>query len=78
MVETHPQESGLVARLGRLYRDTGRRSEAIAQYDRLGELQLQAGQTPQAAQTIRTILALKPDDPSAYQQLLNELQHSVA
>jgi tetratricopeptide (TPR) repeat protein len=77
MVETHPQESGLVARLGRLYRDTGRRSEAIAQYDRLGELQLQAGQTPQAAQTIRTILALKPDDPSAYQQLLNELQHSV-
>ncbi len=77
MVETHPKEAGLVARLGRLYQDTGRRAEAIAQYDRLGELQLQAGQTAQATETIRTILALKPDDPSAYQQLLDELQHSV-
>jgi tetratricopeptide (TPR) repeat protein len=40
MVETHPQESGLVARLARLYQDTGRTPEAIAQrYDRLGEMQ---------------------------------------
>jgi Flp pilus assembly protein TadD len=77
MVETHPKEAGPVARLGRIYQDTGRRAEAIAQYDRLGELQLQAGQTPQAAETIRTILSLKPDDPDAYQQLLNELQHTV-
>ena len=77
MVDTHPQEAGLVARLGRLYQDTGRRAEAIAQYDKLGELQLQAGHTPQAAETIRTILTLKPDDPGAYQQLLNELLHSV-
>jgi tetratricopeptide (TPR) repeat protein len=77
MVETHPSEAGLVARLGRLYQDTGRRSEAIGQYDRLGELQLQAGQTAQAAETIRAILSLKPDDPAAYEQLLNELLHSV-
>jgi len=77
MVETHGHEAGLVARLGRLYQDTGRRTEAIAQYDRLGELQLQAGQTAQAAETIRAILNLKPDDPAAYEQLLNELQHSV-
>jgi tetratricopeptide (TPR) repeat protein len=77
MVETHPHEAGLVARLGRLYQDTGRRAEAIAQYDRLGELQLQAGQTAQAAETIRLILTLKPDDPGAYEQLLNELLHSV-
>lgn len=77
MVETHPKESALVARLGRLYQDTGRRAEAIAQYDRLGELQLQAGQTAQAAETIRVILTLKPDDPGAYEQLLKELQHPV-
>jgi len=77
MVETHSHEAGLVARLGRLYQDTGRRAEAIAQYDKLGELQLQAGQTAQAAETIRAILKLKPDDPGAYEQLLNELQHSV-
>jgi len=77
MVETHHQEAGLVARLGRLYQDTGRRPEAIAQYDRLGELQLQAGHTAQAAETIRTILTLQPDDPGAYEQLLSELQNSV-
>jgi len=76
-VETHPREAGLVARLGRLYQDTGNRAEAITHYDRLGELQLQAGQTAQAAETIRTILSLKPDDPGPYQQLLSELQHPV-
>lgn len=74
MSETHPTESGLVARLARLYQDTGRRAEAIAQYDRLGEMQLQVGQTAQAAQTIRAILALEPDDASQYEQLLQELQ----
>jgi tetratricopeptide (TPR) repeat protein len=72
--ETHPAESGLVARLARIYQDTGRRAEAIAQYDRLGEMQLQNGQTAQAAETIRTILALGPDDATQYQQLLDELQ----
>ena len=77
LVETHAREAGLVARLGRLYQDTGQRTEAITQYDRLGELQLQAGQTAQAAETIRAILTLKPDAPGAYEQLLNELQHSV-
>jgi tetratricopeptide (TPR) repeat protein len=74
MAETHSKESGLVARLARLYQDTGRRAEAIAQYDRLGELQLQAGQTAQAADTIRTILTLGPDDTQPYAQLLDELQ----
>jgi tetratricopeptide (TPR) repeat protein len=76
--EIHPQEIGLVMRLARLYQDSGRRAEAITQYDRLGELQLQAGQTAQAAATLRTILALKPDDPDAYHQLLNELQRSLS
>jgi tetratricopeptide (TPR) repeat protein len=77
MVETHPKETGLLARLSRLYQDTGQRAEAITHYDRLGELQLQAGQTTQAAETIRTILSLKPDDPSPYQQLLSELHSSA-
>jgi tetratricopeptide (TPR) repeat protein len=78
MVETHGNEIGLVARLARLYQDTGRKTLAIAQYDRLGELQLQAGQTAQAAATIRTILTLQPEDAGAYQQLLSELQQATA
>jgi predicted TPR repeat methyltransferase len=78
MVESHGNEIGLVARLARLYQDTGRKEQAITQYDRLGELQLEAGQTAQAATTIRTILALQPEDSSAYQQLLSELQQATA
>jgi tetratricopeptide (TPR) repeat protein len=71
--ESHPQESGLVARLARLYQDNGQRPEAIAQLDRLGEMQLQAGQTAQAVETVRAILALEPDDARQYEQLLQEL-----
>ncbi|MCC7361747.1 MAG: tetratricopeptide repeat protein [Anaerolineales bacterium] len=74
LVETHPHESGLLARLARLYADTGRPQDAIVQYDRLGEMQLQAGQIPQAVETIRTILSLGPEDTEQYQQLLDELQ----
>ncbi len=73
-IESQPDEIGLVARLARLYQETGRRAEAISQYDHLGELQLEAGLTTQAAETIRTILSLQPDDPAAYQQLLREIE----
>lgn len=74
MLEAHPADQGLVLRLARLYADAGRRDEAITQYDHLGELQLQSGQTAQAAETIRAILALDPPNPGDYQQLLEELQ----
>jgi tetratricopeptide (TPR) repeat protein len=73
-LESQPDEATLIARLARLYQDTGRRPEAITLYDQLGELQLQSGQMAQAAETIRTILTLQPDDPGAYQRLLEELQ----
>ena len=73
LVETHPQEAGLVARLARLYQDTGCRAEALAEYDKLGEMQLQAGHTAQAAETVRTILSLGPEDAQPYEQLLQEL-----
>jgi tetratricopeptide (TPR) repeat protein len=75
LLEGQPDEPALVARLARLYQDTGRRQEAITTYDRLGELQLQAGEKPQAAETIRAILTLGPDEPDPYRQLLEELEH---
>ena len=73
-LESQPDEMTLLARLARLYQDTGRREEAINLYDQLGELQLQSGQPGPAAETIRTILSLQPDDPGAYQRLLEEIQ----
>ena len=74
LLEAQPDDLNLIARLARLYQDAGRRDDAIAQYDRLGELQLQSGQTAKAADTIRAILSLKPADASAYQKLLEEIQ----
>jgi tetratricopeptide (TPR) repeat protein len=74
ILESQPDELTLVARLARLYQDTGRREDAINRYDQLGDLQLQGGQTAQAAETIRTILTLQPDDPVPYQKLLEEIQ----
>ncbi len=74
LLNNHPDDPALVARLARLYADQGRKAEAIARYDQRGEIQLQAGQNDQARETIRTILGLAPDDPTPYQQLLAQLQ----
>lgn len=73
LLNNYPDNPPLVIRLARLYQDQGRREEAIMRYDQLGDLQLQAGQKEQAKETLRTILALRPDDPAPYQQLLEQL-----
>lgn len=74
LLNTHPDDPALVARLARLYADQGRKEDAVARYDQLGDIQLQAGHTDQAMETIRTILGLNPADPMPYQQLLAQLQ----
>jgi tetratricopeptide (TPR) repeat protein len=74
LVSSYPEDTALIARLARLFQDQGRKAEAIAQYDRLGEIQLNAGQNTQAAETIRTIIALGPDNPAVYQKLLAQIQ----
>jgi tetratricopeptide (TPR) repeat protein len=73
LLHNYPQEPALLARLARLYQDQGRKADAIATYDHLGDIQLQAGQNDQARETIRTILQLGPDDPAQYQRLLAQL-----
>jgi tetratricopeptide (TPR) repeat protein len=77
LVANYPEESGLVARLARLYQDQGKKTEAIAQYELLAEMYVEAKQTPRAIETLRTIIALEPEDPTEYQQLLEQLQESV-
>jgi predicted Zn-dependent protease len=52
----------------------GRKNEAIAEYDILGEMQLNQGQRNQAIQTIQAILKMKPDNPDGYRQLLAQIQ----
>ena len=73
LLHNYPDDTALLARLARLYQDQGRKADAIAMYDHLGDIQLQAKQNDQARETIRTILQLGPDDPAPYQQLLAQL-----
>jgi tetratricopeptide (TPR) repeat protein len=68
-----PQQMALRARLARAYIDAGRREEAIAELDTLGELQLERGLREQAITTVRFIISLKPKNVEAYQQLLAQL-----
>jgi hypothetical protein len=53
------------------------KKEAIAELDTLGELQLEAGRRRDARETLRTIIALEPDEKEGYTQLLRELEDST-
>jgi predicted TPR repeat methyltransferase len=74
LAREHPGKQALHARLADAYRAAGRKADAIAQYDALGELQLDAGQTQAAIKTIQTIVDLEPPDSSGYVDLLANLK----
>jgi tetratricopeptide (TPR) repeat protein len=74
MAREHPGKQVLHARLADAYRAAGRKADAIAQYDALGEIQLDAGQIVAAARTIQTILSLDPPGAEGYRELLRNLQ----
>lgn len=73
LLNSYPDDPQLIARLARLYQEQGRKTDAIARYDQLADIQLQQGQNDQAKETLRVILALGPDDPTLYRQLLDQL-----
>jgi tetratricopeptide (TPR) repeat protein len=74
LAREHPGKQILHARLAEAYRAAGRTADAIAQYDALGEIQLDAGQREQAIHTIRTIIELGPPDIEGYRELLQNLE----
>lgn len=73
MLSQQPNNMGLLNRLAAAYAQAGRREKAIEHLDRLGELQLDAGLRKEAANTIRAILSLKPEDEEGYRQLYNHI-----
>jgi tetratricopeptide (TPR) repeat protein len=73
LVKVYPNESGIISRLAAIYRQMNRRDDAIAQLDRLGELQLEAGLHQDAVTTIRQIISLNPDGIDDYRRLLMQL-----
>lgn len=76
MAREHPGKQALHARLAEAYRAAGRKADAIAQYDALGEIQLDSGSVTEAIRTIRTILDLNPPDKQGYLELLRNLEAS--
>lgn len=73
LVRSNGQDTALRARLASIYRRVGQNQKAIEQLDALGELQLDAGLTRDAAKTIRQIIGLKPDRIEDYKRLLSQL-----
>ena len=73
LVTLYQNDTGLRSRLAAIYRQLGRKRDAIVQLDALGELQLEAGLHKDAANTIRQIIALNPDHADDYKKLLGQL-----
>jgi tetratricopeptide (TPR) repeat protein len=74
MAREHPGKRILHQRLAEAYRAAGRKADAIAQYDALGEILLDAGQMEHAVKTIETIIELGPPDIEGYRELLRNLK----
>jgi tetratricopeptide (TPR) repeat protein len=72
-VQMRPEEEALRMRLARAYLAQGKREKAVAELDALGDLQLGAGRTQQAIQTIEAIIDINPPNVESYRQLLEQL-----
>ncbi len=73
LVTVYPNDTGLRSRLAAIYRQLGRTQDTILQLDALGELQLEAGLHEEAINTLRQIIALKPEGVEDYKRLLAQL-----
>jgi tetratricopeptide (TPR) repeat protein len=73
LVSLYPDDMALRQRLAVAYVQNGMKREAIAEYDALGEMQLENGLRSQAMQTIQAIINLQPDDPEGYRRLLAQI-----
>lgn len=74
LVPIYPNDMVIRQRLAVAYVQNGMNKEAIAEYDALGEIQLEQGFRDQAIQTIQAILDLRPEDPAGYERLLSKIK----
>jgi tetratricopeptide (TPR) repeat protein len=73
LVTMYPNDTALRSRLAAIFKQMGRKDDAIKQLDALGELQLEAGLHQDAIHTIRQIVALNPSGIEDYRRLLSQL-----
>jgi tetratricopeptide (TPR) repeat protein len=72
----YPDDLLLRERLAVAYVQNNKTREAIAEYDALGEMQLERGLRDQAVQTIQAIINLGPPDVEGYRRLLAQISGS--
>ncbi len=72
-VSKQPDDIPLRTRLAQAYLDVGYVQQALEHLDKLGDLQLGAERYEDAQATIQAIIALRPPNVAAYQQLLEQL-----
>jgi tetratricopeptide (TPR) repeat protein len=77
LAASNPQDLSIRSRLSRIYIGLEMKTEAIAELDVIGELQLEAGRKEEAVRTLRTIIDLEPDEKDSYTQLLEELDQGA-
>jgi len=69
----YPDNMLLRQRLAVAFAQNNMNREAIAEYDALGEMQMERGLRDQAVQTIQAIINLGPDDVEGYRRLLEQI-----
>jgi Flp pilus assembly protein TadD len=72
-VQMRPGEGPLRFRLAHACLSQGKKEEAVAELDALGDLQLRAGRAQQAIETIRSIIKINPSNVESYRQLLSQI-----
>ena len=73
LTTSYPENTFLRERLAVTYVESGMKQAAIAEYDALGEMQLEKGLRDQAMRTIQAILDLEPEDIEGYRRLLSQI-----
>ena len=73
IVSEYPKHPAVRRRLAEVYRQAGKKDDAIKQLDAAGELLMDAGDNAAAAECVRAILALNPANAAEYRDLLARL-----
>jgi tetratricopeptide (TPR) repeat protein len=74
LIEEHGGQVFIRKNLAELYRKAGRKSEAIAQLDAIGDTLMAAGDTQAVVEVVNQILMMNPPNAEQYRELLKQLQ----
>jgi tetratricopeptide (TPR) repeat protein len=73
LVRHYPDDGGLRSRLAAFYRQLGRKEDAVEQLDKLANIQLDAGLTQDACETVKQIIGLNPPNVADFKEAYSKL-----